>query len=137
MAENNNPPQNNEPIIADEDLKMPEEDFGTVSSENDSSYLVFILVALIIILILLLGGLYLWGSTFNQAAPAPAISNDRPTAQENREPESNNARADVETAAAMSNSTNLSAIEADLDSTNLDDLDADIIDIEAELGVSN
>lgn len=131
---NNNEPIDLEPVISDDELKMPEETFGNVTpSDQDSSYLVFILGALIVILVLLLGGLYLWSSTMNQEIPIPSMSNERPTAEENNEPESNNAEADVETAAAMSTSDSLDAIEADLNSTELNDLDSGLNEIQIEM----
>ena len=57
----------------------------------------------------------------------------RPTAEENNEPESTKAEAEVETMQALSTSDSLSAIEADLDNTELDELDSELQAIETEL----
>lgn len=129
MAEENN----NEPIVSDEEMKMPEESFGAVEAEpNTASHLGFILGALIIILVLLLGGLYLWSTTFNQETEVIPEAT-RPTAAENNEPESTNAEAQVETMGALSTSNSLDAIDADLDSTDTTGLDVEMTDIETEL----
>jgi len=57
----------------------------------------------------------------------------RPTAEINREPESTTAYTQVEILNTLSNSDELSAIEADLESTNLDFLLQEINAIETEL----
>lgn len=125
--------QTTEPIISDEELKMPEEQFGTVSNKSDNAtHLGFILATLIVVLVLLLGGLYVWSTTL-QPVDTVEEAPTRPTAEENNEPESTNAEADVETAQALSTSDELSAIEADLESTNIADLDSDMTAIESEL----
>ncbi len=120
------------PEITADEMKMPEQTFGTAPVEEKSSVVGAILVALIVVLVLILGGLYLWGTTLqNMPAPTPAI--ERPTAAENNEPESTNAEADVETATAVSTSDEIDAIEADLESTNMETLDAELEAIDAEL----
>lgn len=120
-------PQTNESVISEDELKMPEDASAHVMPDKPS-YLGIILGALIIILILLLGGLYLWSTTLE---PLPtADTTTRPTAEENNEPESTNAEANVETAGALSTSNELDAIEADLSSTNVNTVDADILTID-------
>ncbi len=57
----------------------------------------------------------------------------RPTIETNREPESTNAYASTETLSALSTSIELSAIQADLESTDLQSLQTDIAIIESEL----
>lgn len=126
MSEENN----NEPVISDTEMKMPE-GYSNPGGKQETSHLGTVLAILIVILILLLGGLYLWGTTLN--TEMPSLVPERPTAEENNEPESNNAEAEVETQQAFSTSDTLEALEADLDSTNLDDLDAEFNAIEAEL----
>lgn len=129
--------KNNEPIISDDELKMPEEEFGNIGPDTGAhSHLGFVLATLIVVLILLLGGLYVWSTTLR--APEVTIDEEatRPTAEENNEPESTNAEADMETTGALSTSDELSAIEADLESTNTSDLDSDLTTIESELNAS-
>jgi len=124
-----------EPVVSDEEMKMPEENFGnTGAPPENTSHLGVILGILIVILILILGGLYLWGSTIQKGHDVEvAPTADRPTAEENNEPESANAEADVETMQALSTSNEIEAIEADIESTNLDQLDAELDAIDAEL----
>ena len=118
MAEN----KSNEPNIPPEELKMPEESFGAAESKGPS-ILGPILAVLIVVLILLLGGLYLWGTTLNISEPAYTEPIERPTPEENNEPESTTAEADVQVLETVSTSDELSAIEADLESTTIDELD--------------
>jgi ABC-type Na+ efflux pump permease subunit len=123
-----------EPVISDTEMKMPEESFGAASETSDrTTHLGIILGILIVLLVLILGGLYLWGSTL-QTTPTATVPNiQRPTVEENNEPESTNAEAEVETLGALSTSNEINAIAADIESTNLDDLDAEMEAIEAEL----
>lgn len=128
---------NNEPAISEEEMKMPEEEYaGSVTPTEETSYLGMILGVLIVILVLLLGGLYLWGTTLqDQLVPTESVM-DRPTAEENNEPESNTADAQVEALNTVSTSDELSAIEADLESTNIEELDAEANAIDAEVEAS-
>lgn len=132
MSENNN-----EPTISEQEVKMPEEQFGTTAEEANGekpSHLGAVLGALIVILVLLLGGLYLWGTTLNKYEPIPTVTpTERPTPEQNNEPESTKAEAEVKTMQTVSTSDEISAIEADIDSTNLDELDAELNAIDAEL----
>lgn len=137
---NQNTPQEQEPVIepqAEQEMKMPEEsplDVVTAAAEDKASQLGVILGILIVVLVLILGGLYIWGSTLSQApAPTPENVPTRPTAEENNEPESTNAEAEVETMGALSTSNEIEAIEADIESTDLDALDAELDAIDAEL----
>lgn len=61
------------------------------------------------------------------------LTPERPTKETNKEPESTNAYAQVESLKVMSPSDELSAIEADLKSTNLDSLTLELLIIESEL----
>lgn len=119
-----------------DELKLPEEQFGSVTKEEHSSQLAIILGLLIIFLMLILGGLYVWGEYLQEDSiptqPAP-LSDTRPTDEENNEPESTTAEAEVETMSALSTSDEFSALEADLASTDIDNLDAEKTAIEAEL----
>jgi hypothetical protein len=83
-------------------------------------------------LILVLVGLFFWYKA-SQLPPAPVPAPVRPTAQMNNEPESTTAEAQTESFGAISTSDELNAIEADLESTNLDSLESELIQIETEL----
>jgi flagellar basal body-associated protein FliL len=131
MEQNN---QTQEPIISETEMKMPEENFGAVTPSNDrTTHLGIILGILIVLLVLILGGLYMWGSTLSTTTSQEVDIYTRPTPEENNEPESTTAEAEVETLGALSNSTDLGAIEADIESTNLDTLDSELNAIDAEL----
>lgn len=127
--------KNNEPVISEAEMKMPEEQFGAgVEVPADGpSYLGLVLAGLIVILVLLLAGLYLWSTTLNNIAPVETTPVTRPTTEENNEPESTKAEAEVETLEVLSTSDELGAIEADLESTDLDALDTELNAIDAEL----
>jgi len=116
------------------ELKMPEENFGGAQESKQPSFLGITLGLLIIALVVILGGLYLWGEELQkQATPLPDEVT-RPTAEENNEPESNNAEADVQVLETLSTSDEIAAIEADLESTNLDTLTNDLPTIDGILG---
>lgn len=116
------------------EMKMPEESFGNLGTKESTSYLGMVLGILIVVLILILGGLYIWGETIQkQLSPSTEVQVERPTAEENNEPESTNAEADVEILETTSTSDEITSIEADLGSTNLDTLDSDLTAIDAEL----
>ena len=133
-----------QPIIDEAEYKMPEDPYAQVEetpvappAEDHSSKLGVILAVLIVILVLILAGLYLWGTTLKNSTPetAPVVDTEstRPTPEENNEPESENAEAEVETAAVVSTSDEIDDIEADLEATlNLEELDAELDAIEAE-----
>ena len=92
------------------------------------------IIGLFALLVALLIGLYFWITAEKQIPTAPIPS--RPTYETNREPESTTARAQVESLGILSTSDELTAIEADLESTALDTLDADLIQINQELEAS-
>ena len=133
--ENQNAQPTQEPVVSDAEMKMPEESFGATGEGSDkTTHLGIILGILIVLLVLILGGLYLWGTTLTstpdvQVAPVA----ERPTAEENNEPESSTADAQVQALETVSTSNEIDAIAADIESTNLDALDAELADIDAEL----
>jgi hypothetical protein len=118
-----------------DELKLPEERFGTLVKEEHSSALAIILGLLIIFLIVILGGLYLWSMYMAEPLPEPEVTvpESRPTAEENNEPESTNAEAEAETMSALSSSDEISVLEADIEGTLVDNVDADTAAVEAEL----
>ena len=127
MNKNQTPPNNDPVAVPESELKMPN---SQTSPEESHAHLGVILGVLIVILLLILGGLYLWGTTLTQ--PTEEASPERPTAEENNEPESTNAEAEVQTTQAVSTSDEIEAIEADVEATNLEELDAELEAIEAE-----
>lgn len=100
----------------------PQKPFGA-----DTSLTRGIVIGLLIIAgAVLVGGLYLWGSMLNQPAPQEPIP-------ENHEPETPRADADIQILSTVSSSDDISAIEADLNSTNLDNLDQETALIDNDL----
>ncbi|MCD5382192.1 MAG: hypothetical protein LR017_02640 [Candidatus Pacebacteria bacterium] len=112
-----------------EEMNVPE----AFTQEEHLSHLGPILGVLIVVLVLILGGLYLWGATLSEG-PAPAAeAPTEPRQIENNEPETPRAEADTHILETVSSSDEISAIETDIDNTNLDSLDAEIEAIDAEL----
>ena len=122
---------NNEPIIADMAMKMPEEGVGAAGTENTTAHLGAILGVLIVVLILILGGLYLWWATLQTPAAPAQPTAMRPTAAQNKEPETPTAQAYVDTAKVVSPSNDVNAIAADVNSTNINGLSADMNSIDS------
>lgn len=88
---------------------------------------------LVIALIGILGGLAWWAHLGEETSPVSTPLAERPTAAENNEPESTTAKAQVETMQTVSPSDSLSAIESDIENTQLNSLGAELEAIEAEL----
>lgn len=112
---------------------MPEESFGRLNrTAHKTSYTGVVLGILIILLVFIFAGLYIWSGMLQKnidpIIPAEIV---RPTAEENNEPESTNAEADVQILQTLSTSDEISAIQADLESTNLGTLDSDLTALEA------
>lgn len=125
-----------EPNFEGEEMKIPEgqEIIPTEASvaEVQASVSAPVLVVLTIILLAILGGLGYWYylvTTMPLLEPVPT----RPTAEQNREPESDTVRARTEASTVVSTSDEITALEADIEATNLDDLDTEMNAIEAEL----
>ena len=83
----------------------------------------------VLFLLALSGVWYLLTNTSEEAPPAPT----RPTAATNREPESSQAYAQTRALQTMSTSDQITALKADLESTRLDELLADLEVIATEL----
>ena len=119
------------------EMHMPEGDLAPIPTEPGHKVATGpIIIFLIILLILILGGMYWWYVTKLQSPAATQII-ERPTAEQNNEPESTTAEAQAESLQVMSTSDELSAIEADLEGTNLDSLDAEITAVDSELNAAN
>ncbi len=126
------------PTFRKDELKMPQEHFGSGELLTEKpSYFGIVLSILIVILMCILGGLYAWSEIIlkNRALENELPTATRPTKEENNEPESTTAEAQVETLGAMSTSDEIDAIEADLESTRIEDevFEADMGAIETEL----
>jgi len=125
------------PDLTGEEMKMPENmkvESDPAEEKSDPVHgLVIILLA--VLLIAILTGMYFWFTqltTVNELV-VPELNAERPTAEENNEPESTTAEAAVETQNALSTSDEITAIEADIEATDLDALDAELTAIDAEL----
>jgi len=134
-TEEQNQNEQEAPIIDPEvpNYGTSETEVGESSSQN--GLLGPVIGIIVIALVFILGGLYLWGTTLKNNEPLPTPTPiERPTAEENNEPESANAEADVEIADTVSTSDTIEAIEADVDATtDLDEIDTELNAIEAEL----
>lgn len=104
-----------------EKITMPE-----TPGEVHHSHIGPILGVLVVVLVLILGGLYLWGASLSEEQ-----SSQRQI--ENNEPETPRANADIAILGTLSPSDELIAIEADLGSTNIEDIDASLNEIDNEL----
>jgi len=94
-----------------------------------------LLLMLTVLLVMVLTAMYMWFSTMTNDASVQQTS-DRPTALENNEPESTTAEAQTDTMLTTSSSDEISAIQADIAATNLDNLDTEMIAIEAQMDAS-
>lgn len=123
----------NEPIITpNEDQDSLEVD-SEIIVDSHPSHFGLIIGLLIVILTMILIGLYVWSQMMVSAPVNPPITPERPTAEENNEPESTTAEAQTEVLEVVSTSDEISLIEADLEATDLDSLDTELNAIEAEL----
>lgn len=94
-----------------------------------------ILFLLVVLLLAILGGMYRWFVVLDKNVPTISTSL-RPTAEQNKEPESTTARAQTEAYGVVSTSDEIPAIEADVAGTNLDSLDSELDAIDAELNAT-
>lgn len=131
--------ENKEPNFEGEEMKIPEgmQGFDTeVETAPVNPLSTPVLVALTLILLVIFAGLAYWYYlvvNIDTTIPEPPT---RPTLDTNLEPETPTATARTEAMDVVSTSDELSAIEADIESTNLDDLDMEMNAIEAELNAA-
>ena len=123
------------PDLSQEEMKMPENSTitSTPTTKSSSSINGIIIAILAVLLIVILGGMYVWFSQLSNTPAEVAPVVERPTAEENNEPESTTAEAAVETQQAISTSDEIAAIEADINATDLDSIDAELTAIDAEM----
>lgn len=102
-----------------------------VQLKTSHSTLGVVVGVLIVLLVLILGGLYLWGSMLTND---DLMREERERAARiNREPETPRTNADIQALETVSSSDELYAIEADLESTNLDTLETELETIDHEI----
>lgn len=125
-----------EPNFEGEEMKIPEGmqvAEGQVDTNAVSPLSTPVLVVLTAVLVLIFGGLAYWYYLVTNITIVEPTPIDRPALDTNFEPETPTATARTEAMDVVSTSDELSAIEADIESTNLDDLDMEMNAIEAEL----
>jgi len=125
------------PNFEGETMKMPENtDMVETKKESSSIITAPLLFTLGVLLVLILAGMFYWFNyVANDTSKTPEVT-ARPTAEQNNEPESTTAEAQVETMQAVSTSDELSAIESDIDGTYLDDMETELNAIDAEIEAS-
>ena len=136
MNEEKNQPAS--PDFEGETMKMPENTDLVETNEQSSSIITApLLFTLGVLLVLILAGMFYWFNfAINEPNLIPAVEAERPTAEENNEPESTTAEAQVETMQAVSTSDELSAIESDIEATLLDGMVSELDTIDAEIEAS-
>jgi uncharacterized protein HemX len=121
------------PDFEGEEMKMPENTATQQAASESTNDIINgpLLVVLAVLLVAILGGMYYWFSTMTTPAPEPVI--ERPTPEQNNEPESTTAEAQTDIMLTTSPSDEITAIEADIEATDFDNLDAELQAIDAEL----
>lgn len=122
------------PNLEDVEMHLPEGELAIPTEEPGRLTNAPILILLGLLLLGVLAGLVWW--YMNLPTPGTATDTPRPTVEENNEPESTNAEAETSTINVLSTSDELGLIEADLDGTNLETLDAELSAIESELSAT-
>lgn len=127
----------NEPKFEGEKMNVPSRDIHVGAEdiaikESKGAFILILVIALLVILV----GLFFWYKS-TQSLLEPAVAPLRPTSEMNQEPESTNAEAQVDGFGALSTSDELGPIEADLESTDLTNLEAELGQIDAELEASS
>lgn len=124
---------NNEPQFEGEVMKMPvsntRADIDNEESTKSSGVVIFILLA---VLAAILIGLYFWYENISKIEDMEPVPT-RPTLETNKEPETVTATAETQSFGVMSTSDELSTIEADLESADFSNLEAELLQIDAEL----
>lgn len=124
-----------EPNFEGEVMKMPTET-NIAPVDDRPSGINKSLLLMIIGLLILVGGLMAYWYFVLNTTPVITEPPTRPTLETNKEPETPTATAQTESFGAMSTSDEISAIEADIESTNLDSLETELPQIDAELNAT-
>lgn len=113
-------------------MKLPSENFTAAAiTENPKTQLGLILT-LAGVLLVIFGGLLYW-YYLSTTTPTSIETPTRPPVAQNAEPETPTATAQTESFGALSTSDEITALEADIESTNLDSLDTELGQIDAML----
>lgn len=132
MAETNNT-TGQAPQFDGEEMKMPESAGIKHPSAQKSAVPGPVILVLGLLLLAILIGLYLWFTSMVEQTQQVEPVIERPTDEQNNEPESTTAEAQTDNLQTVSTSDEISAIEADIEATELEALDAEMNAIEAEL----
>jgi cytoskeletal protein RodZ len=124
-----------EPNFEGEVMKMPTESNNNPIAPSQAPIKKNLLIMLIGLLVLV-GGLMAYWYFVLSVPPKVTEIPTRPPLENNAEPETPTATAQTESFGAMSTSDEINAIEADIESTNLDSLDAEMMQIDAELNAA-
>ncbi len=124
-----------EPNFDNEEMHLPSTRTSAPVTQQPSAPRLLsipIIVLLFLILVAILAGFYYWYTLVMQEQIVPQAT-ERPTAEQNNEPESTTAEARTGLMDVVSTSDELAAIAADAQSTNLEDLTSEITPIETDL----
>jgi hypothetical protein len=124
-----------EPNFEGEIMKMPTENNVNPVEVKSSPIKKPILIMMIGLMVLVGCLMAYWYFVLNTTKPINDTPT-RPSLETNKEPETPTATAETTSFGAMSTSDEITAIEADLESTNLDSLDAELNQIDAELNAA-
>lgn len=91
-----------------------------------------VVISIVTVVVMGMIGLYLWGSTLTPQDLQKPVTEERTL--QNNEPETPRMDADVQALNTVSPSDEVSAITADIESTNLDSIETDLQGIGAEIG---
>lgn len=125
-----------EPNFEGEEMKLPTVSAARVATPTKNQSLLSwpIIVLLFLILLAILGGLYYWYLLVTKPEMLDTLL--RPTAEQNNEPESTTAEARSGATDVVSTSDEPSAIRADLESTQFEDINTLAAPIESELNAA-
>lgn len=124
------------PIVPTDELKKPVgHSFKKISNKplEGTKWAPLILFFLVFVLIIIFVGIFVWQYLLIQNNQVVQSTTSRPTAEQNREPESETARAQTEVLNTLNTSDELFMIEADIESTQIDTLDLEMQAIIAEI----
>lgn len=110
---------------SDVEMKMPTSNPQVQSTPIHTGPMIGVLL---IMFVLILAGLYLWGGMLKSNNSLP----NEPVPIVNNEPETTRAIADQKIAETLSTSDELSAIEADVNTTDLNSIDTELTAVETE-----
>lgn len=104
----------------------------TATTFTEHGHVSAVLGLLVVVLVLIAGGLYLWGAIVSKSENGARIERAIP----NNEPETVRANADRQILDTTSASLEIDALYADLESTNLNDLDSELGSVETEMNAA-